>query len=242
VGGGRTAAGIEISRVRVVSAAPRSKTLSVAVAREKGRPVRGVRRTITVVLLSSALAAVVAWSAANANPNSGGTPLVPRGATATPYTSVRIDAGTRLPYEKLVQNFNAYVPQINLQAYVALVARHASWSQVVAEAHREAGPVGFVWFEELTSCAVFDLAPRFSSKCVVYTVGDPALADTMVRHDTRAVVYLPTKFLLYSDSRGRGHVVYVLPSSSIGGLRSSLRAQTRKVDQRFKNLVDRISR
>jgi hypothetical protein len=201
-----------------------------------------VRRTITAVLLSSAAAAVVAWSAANADPNAPRNLVVPSHAVSTPYTSVRVDVATRLSYEKLLENFNAQVPQINLGAYGALVARKAPWSEVAAEAKRQAGPVGFVWFEQLSSCAVFGLAPGFSSKCSVYTVGDPALAETMVRYDTRAVVYLPTKFLLYSDTKGRGRVVYVLPSSSIGALKPSRRAQARKVDRRFKNLVDRISR
>jgi hypothetical protein len=200
-----------------------------------------VRRTITAVLLSSAVAAVVTWSAASADPNAARNLVVPSHAVSTPYTSVRVDVATRLSYEKLLENFNAQVPQINLAAYGALVARKAPWSEVAAEAKRQAGPVGFVWFEQLSSCAVFDLAPGFSSKCSVYTVGDPALAETMVRYDTRAVVYLPTKFLLYSDTKGRGHVVYVLPSSSIGALKPSRRAQARKVDRRFKNLVDRIS-
>ena len=201
-----------------------------------------MRRAITAVLLSSAVAAAVTWSAASAGPTATGNLIVPNGAVSTPYTSVRVDVATRLSYEKLVENFSAQVPQINLDAYRALVARRAPWSEVVAEAKRQAGPVGFVWFEQLASCAVFGLAPGFSSKCAVYTVGDPALAETMVRYDTRAVVYLPTKFLLYSDPKGRGHVVYVLPSSSIGALIPSRRAQARKVDRRFKNLVDRISR
>ena len=201
-----------------------------------------MRRTITAVLLSGAVAAAVTWSAAGADPNAARKLIVPSHAVSTPYTSVRVDVATRLSYEKLVENFNAQVPQINLDAYRALVARQAPWSEVAAEAKRQAGPFGFVWFKQLSSCAVFDLAPGFSSRCIVYTVGDPALAETMVSYDTRAVMYLPTKFLLYWDSQGRGHVSYALPSSSIGALTPSRRVQARKVDRRFKNLVDRISR
>lgn len=205
------------------------------------RGVSSVRTTITAVLVSSAVAAALTWSAASADENTDGDLVVPSHAVSTRYTSVRVDVATHVSYEQLVANFNAQVPQINLAAYRDLVARQAPWSEVVAEAERQAGPVGFVWFEQLNSCRVFALAPGFSAKCVVYTVGDPALAETMAVHDTRAVGYLPTKFLLYSDSDGRGHIVYVLPSSGIGALKPSLLGRAKEVDRRFRNLVDTIS-
>jgi hypothetical protein len=84
-----------------------------------------VRRTITAVLLSSAVATAVTWSAASADRNAAKNLIVPNDAVSTPYTSVRVDVATRLSYEKLVENFNAQVPQINLDAYRALIVRQA---------------------------------------------------------------------------------------------------------------------
>jgi hypothetical protein len=165
-----------------------------------------------------------------------------RAMLSSTYAAKRVEVRTRKPYAQLVEDFHALVGRFDLPTFVALVARQASWSEVVAAARAMQGPSGFMWFDVSQMCLLFSLHGTGIRRCVAYTVGDPILAETMVSRDTRVPVYLPTKFTLYEDRKGRGRIVYVLPSSQIVNLgRRFLAQQSREVDRKFQALVDSLA-
>jgi hypothetical protein len=198
-------------------------------------------RTVTSIAAAFAVVAAIGVAAAGATSWTDG--RLPRHALVRTYPAKRIEVRTHKPYEQLLQDFHAAVGQVDLPKFFELVARGASWQEVVAASRSMEGPSGFMWFDVTPMCLLFSLHDTGIRRCQVYTVGDPILAETMVSRDTSVSIYLPTKITLYEDRAGRGRIVYVLPSSQIGQLGSGFLArQSREVDRKLQALVDSLAR
>lgn len=52
-----------------------------------------------------------------------------------------------------------------------------------------------------------------SAKLKKYLFGNPIVAETLLRHDSRAGLHVPLALLIYEDADGHGCVAYDLPSS-----------------------------
>ncbi|KAI0311782.1 hypothetical protein OF83DRAFT_1068250 [Amylostereum chailletii] len=79
----------------------------------------------------------------------------------------------------------------------------------------------------------------------VYTLGNPLVAATMMRHDLLAGLYVPLRLMIMGKTAegGRGtRVVYDLPSSMIaGGDRGELRRAAEELDRMLEELVQKIT-
>ncbi|MET9176526.1 DUF302 domain-containing protein [Streptomyces misionensis] len=53
-------------------------------------------------------------------------------------------------------------------------------------------------------------------KAKKYVYGNPVVAETILRYDTRAGLQVPLSILIYEDADGHGCVTYDLPSSTMG--------------------------
>ena len=55
-----------------------------------------------------------------------------------------------------------------------------------------------------------------SAKVKKYLFGNPIVAETLLRHDSRAGQHVPLSLVIYEDAEGHGCVAYDLPSSILG--------------------------
>jgi hypothetical protein len=79
------------------------------------------------------------------------------------------------------------------------------------------------------------------SKVWQYTIGNPLIAATMLRHDVGAALNVPVRLLIYEGEDGRTHIGYDRPSSLMSRLRSAeLIAAAQKLDNKLTDLVERI--
>ncbi|KZT21858.1 hypothetical protein NEOLEDRAFT_1072748 [Neolentinus lepideus HHB14362 ss-1] len=77
----------------------------------------------------------------------------------------------------------------------------------------------------------------------VYTLGNPLIAQTMIRHDTIAAYYVPPKIFVIGKPDDKGaKVIYDLPSSLIAaGKEGELKVAADRLDAKLENLVRKIT-
>ena len=57
-----------------------------------------------------------------------------------------------------------------------------------------------------------------TTQAVEYLLGNHAIAETMFRHDPRALLYAPLRVLIYADADGNAVFSMDQPSAAFGGL------------------------
>ena len=79
---------------------------------------------------------------------------------------------------------------------------------------------------------------------VVYTIGNPLIAQTIVKHDTRAALNIPIRLLIVEDPEGRKtRIIYHLPSSVMVLVDDpNIRDAARALDLKLENLLTRVAR
>ena len=79
------------------------------------------------------------------------------------------------------------------------------------------------------------------SKVWQYTIGNPLIAFTMLRHDVGAALNVPVRLIIFEGEDGRTHIGYDRPSSLMSRLRSAeLAAAAQKLDDKLAAPVERI--
>ncbi|HEY6573362.1 MAG TPA: DUF302 domain-containing protein, partial [Mycobacterium sp.] len=76
---------------------------------------------------------------------------------------------------------------------------------------------------ELMRYAAVDATPFFgvaghTTKAIEYLVGNHVIAETMFRHDPKALLYAPLRMLVYSDANGNAVFTMDRPSDAFGSL------------------------
>jgi hypothetical protein len=79
---------------------------------------------------------------------------------------------------------------------------------------------------------------------VVYTIGNPLIAQTIVKHDTRAALNIPLRLLIVEDPEGRKtRIMYHLPSSVMVLVDDpNIRGAARALDLKLENLLTMVAR
>jgi uncharacterized protein (DUF302 family) len=113
-------------------------------------------------------------------------------------------AGFRTRYE-------AAVPDLPFAAVQELVARDASWAEMLALIEASA-PHGFLVYFRNDVHPVMTLAGD-SAACVSYLMGNHTIAERMFRHDPRAMLYAPLHTIIWEDAAGDAWFTVDQPST-----------------------------
>ena len=97
-----------------------------------------------------------------------------------------------------------------------IIERGGSWDEVLAAAAINAP-------NDLMVYAMIDAEPLFClaghpTKAVEYLLGNHTIAETMFRHDPRALLYAPLRVLVYADADGNAVFSMDQPSAAFGSL------------------------
>ncbi|KAK0468276.1 uncharacterized protein EV420DRAFT_1503605 [Desarmillaria tabescens] len=78
---------------------------------------------------------------------------------------------------------------------------------------------------------------------IVYTIGNPVIAETMLRHDLRASLNIPPRLLILEKADRSGtDIVYHLPSSVMAlGDNTELKAAAQILDDKVEQLLTKVT-
>jgi len=138
--------------------------------------------------------------------------------TSSSSTILRENITTGLSYPDLVAAFERQLGRLDPAAMGSLVHRNAPWREVEQEIQRQAGPHGLMILFVANQGALISLW-GVNRRCTLYLVGNPIIAERILRVDVRAALYVPFRVCLYDDGAPGGAVMsFDRPSSFLAAL------------------------
>jgi uncharacterized protein (DUF302 family) len=139
---------------------------------------------------------------------------------------------TRRPFEEVIQAFERAVGSVE-GAYDDLVAKSRDKTGFEKLVREREGPSGFMRFFTADHGAWAALE-GIHFRARMYTIGNPLIAMTMLKHEVAAGLNAPVRILIYEEAGGATRFVYDLPSSlmSVLGNEQVMNA-ARKLDEKL---------
>ncbi|KAG6812322.1 hypothetical protein H0H92_003406 [Tricholoma furcatifolium] len=166
--------------------------------------------------------------------------------TVTPFTAQLITYQTSLSYEAVISRLNEAVNRTGSAGFLdhmALVTTKEGIVNLVANI-TAGSPWDFLYFMELDHSRwmnIFD-APDKYAPAVVYTIGNPVLAETFMRYDIRAGYEIPPKVMVLGNTSVGGTTVFyhrpsLLVVSNDTELLQAMQILDAKLDQMITNIT-----
>ncbi len=132
------------------------------------------------------------------------------------HTMNRIDIFTGLEFDGFIAAFEKAAPPFDAAAVQAIVERGGGWDDVLAAAAINA-PNDLMVYAKIDALPLLRLAGH-RTKAVEYLLGNHTIAETMFRHDPKALLYAPLRLLIYADADGNAVFSMDQPSAAFGSL------------------------
>jgi uncharacterized protein (DUF302 family) len=133
-----------------------------------------------------------------------------------PHTMNRIDVSTGVEFDEFRAAFEKAAPPVDRSAVQQIADRGGSWDEVLAAAAINA-PNGLMVYATIDALPLLGLAGH-TTRAVEYLLGNHTIAETMFRHDPRALLYAPLRVLIYADADGNAVFSIDQPSAAFGSL------------------------
>jgi uncharacterized protein (DUF302 family) len=133
-----------------------------------------------------------------------------------PHTMTRVDINTGMAFDAFVTALEDAAPAFDPEPMQRIVERGGTWDDVRAEVAKSA-PNELMRYGKIDATPLLGVAGH-RPRAIEYLVGNHVIAETMFRHDAKALLYAPLRMLVYSDADG--HAVFTMdkPSSAFGSL------------------------
>jgi uncharacterized protein (DUF302 family) len=135
---------------------------------------------------------------------------------AVPHTMNRIDISTGVEFDEFRAAFEKAAPPFDPAPVLEIAERGGSWDEVLAAAAINA-PNGLMVYATIDALPLLSVAGH-TTKAVEYLLGNHTIAETMFRHDPRALLYAPLRVLIYADADGNAVFSIDQPSAAFGSL------------------------
>lgn len=134
----------------------------------------------------------------------------------TSHVMTRFDFSTGVPFDDFISQFEHAAPAFDPQPVQRIIETGGSWADVEAEAQRTA-PHQLIRYATIDTTAVMSVAGN-TTKAVEYLLGNHVVAESMFRHNPRALLYAPLRVLIFSDAGGDAVFSLDQPSTAFGSL------------------------
>jgi len=132
------------------------------------------------------------------------------------HPMTRVDIGTGVEFGQFLAGFEAAAPAFEPVPIQRIVESGGTWDEVRAAVARNA-PNELMVYAKIDATPLLGVAGH-DVKAVEYLLGNHVIAETMFRHDPRALLYAPLRLLVYSDDDGNAVFSMIRPSSAFGSL------------------------
>ena len=133
-----------------------------------------------------------------------------------PHTMNRIDIATGVKFDDFIAAFEQAAPPVDRGVVQEINERGGGWDDVLEAAARNA-PNDLMVYAKIDGLPFFSLAGH-TTKAVEYLLGNHTIAETMFRHDPKALMYAPLRLLIHADADGNAVFSMDQPSAAFGSL------------------------
>jgi uncharacterized protein (DUF302 family) len=157
-------------------------------------------------------------------------------ASAHDHSMTRVDVSTGVGFEEFIAAFEAAAPAFDRVAMQRIIETGGSWDDVRAAVAVNA-PNELMVYMRIDAAPLLGVAGH-RTKAIEYLLGNHVIAETMFRHDPRALLYAPLRVLAYSDAGGNAVFSMDRPSSAFGSLGiAEVTEVGRGLDRKVANLL-----
>src|ERR1700728_4681146 len=108
----------------------------------------------------------------------------------------RIDIDTGIPFAQFVAAFEKAAPPVDRTTFQRIAKAGGDWDDVRAAAAENA-PNDLMVYAKIDASDFLAVAGH-RTQAIEYLVGNHVIAETMFRHDAKALLYAPLRMLIYS--------------------------------------------
>ena len=135
---------------------------------------------------------------------------------AVSHMMIRVDIPTKVPFDDFISRFEHAAPAFDVEPFLRIIETGGSWADVQAAVEAMA-PHSLMRYATIEATAMMSLAGH-TTKAIEYLLGNHVIAESMFRHDPRALLYAPLRVLVYSDAEGDAVFSLDQPSTAFGSL------------------------
>ena len=128
----------------------------------------------------------------------------------------RVDVFTGVGFDEFLTAFEAAAPRYDPVPMQRIVESGGTWDEVRAKVAENA-PNELMVYAKIDGVPLLGVAGH-DVKAVEYLLGNHVIAETMFRHDPKALLYAPLRVLVYSDPDGNAVFSMDRPGSAFGSL------------------------
>ncbi len=153
-----------------------------------------------------------------------------------PHAMTRVDIDTGIPFDQFVAALEKAAPPVDRTAVEQIAAAGGGWDDVRA-AVAENAPNDLMVYAKIDARNYFGIAGHHTP-AVEYLIGNHVIAETMFRHDAKALLYAPLRMLVYGDADGNAVFTMDQPGPAFGSLGSTEVAEVGlALDRKVVNLL-----
>jgi uncharacterized protein (DUF302 family) len=157
----------------------------------------------------------------------------------TAYEVQHIEHSSRRSFEDVVAAFEAATGDIQDGTFAEELAASKDRQDFEDRIRAHEGGSGFMRFLILDHGAWLALYGEHA-KCRLYTLGNPLIARTMLKHDLRVGLNVPVRLIIYETATGEARIAYDQPSSLMSHLNNpEVAAAAAKLDAKLYALAER---
>ena len=128
----------------------------------------------------------------------------------------RIDIDTGIPFGQFIAALEQAAPPVDRPTLKRIAQDGGDWDDVRAAAAENA-PNDLMVYAKIETSVFFSVAGH-STQAIEYLIGNHVIAETMFRHDPKAMLYAPLRMLVYSDDDGNAVFTMDQPGPAFGSL------------------------
>jgi uncharacterized protein (DUF302 family) len=161
--------------------------------------------------------------------------------TSVDFSISHVNVATGLPYDRLIEAFEASLGKWDPVAGERLRNEKASWPDVEAAVAKMAEPFGLMVMVKIDQGRTISLSGR-TKMCSLYLVGNPVIASNIIDIDLRGSFYVPFRVAIHDDGGPNGGIVsFDRPSSFLAALnRPELDPIGKSLDEKLDRVISNL--
>jgi uncharacterized protein (DUF302 family) len=132
------------------------------------------------------------------------------------HSMTRVDVFTGIGFDEFATAFEAAAPPFDPGPMQRIVESGGTWDDVRAKVAENA-PNELMVYAKIDATPLLGVAGH-DVKAVEYLLGNHVIAETMFRHDPKALLYAPLRVLVYSDPDDNAVFSMDQPSTAFGSI------------------------